>query len=521
MSIETLDDWNTRLGYCGCCGMPECPTPTLVCESKYATARWDTGSEGEQYEENLEAWETDRDEWVAVDPDNRNPWDYPVDRPEIPENTLYGTWVQYDRPVGDDEDPMPAIYRKTTDNGRTQETVLYTGETGSKIATNDWYYNSVSEDYVAAYSTSCTRTKTYASDPPPGPDSVKDAVEGTYGNYGEMLTCEATENPTFVASLPTWNMEDLGGFLPDPPTSVHAGGVNYPWVEENPKKYEVIAGTTVNYDSGSATVKFGTTQAADACPGPWGQPQGGDYLVWRWADLSVVGAERSYTLGDPMTREDMAAENVAALDDIQEWSGGGCVAHFNISWRFISDFDWTIPESRLYKDAFKVVNLRRALPSSNMTKVRSRFRIPESHLGSYFKITYDIVEIPDGWDAMIDDPEYVVPDPPTGDPVPQVPKPGRPERSFVSQDNVVTWTGPGTPVPDPIIEDDEQSPDFGEVTNQVAIDAAEATWLTPWFEIPPPTVEGERRVVNIRFTCYHGTKYGVKPQVTGEALELP
>ena len=32
-TIETLDDWNTRLGDCGCCLMPVCPTPELECQS--------------------------------------------------------------------------------------------------------------------------------------------------------------------------------------------------------------------------------------------------------------------------------------------------------------------------------------------------------------------------------------------------------------------------------------------------------------------------------------------------------
>jgi hypothetical protein len=35
-TIETLEDWNTRLGYCGCCGMPDCPTPEIEIENKEA-----------------------------------------------------------------------------------------------------------------------------------------------------------------------------------------------------------------------------------------------------------------------------------------------------------------------------------------------------------------------------------------------------------------------------------------------------------------------------------------------------
>lgn len=106
-----------------------------------------------------------------------------------------------------------------------------------------------------------------------------------------------------------------------------------------------------------------------------------------------------------------------------------------------------------------------------LTPYRFRFKIPSSHTGTFFKITYDIAEFPT--DPLVDD-------------------------SFVSEDNVVEWTGPGDP------EDSE-----------------DATWLTDWIEIDPPDVPGERRVVNIRFTCYQGTKYGVKPQTTGESFTPP
>lgn len=106
--------------------------------------------------------------------------------------------------------------------------------------------------------------------------------------------------------------------------------------------------------------------------------------------------------------------------------------------------------------------------NATAAKGRFRFRIPTTHLGTKFTITYDVGEFPTG-----------------GDP------------SFVSQDNVVEWTGPGTGA------------------------SSDPSWLTPWVEIDPPEVPGERRVVNIRFTCYTGTKYGSKPQVMGEALELP
>jgi hypothetical protein len=105
----------------------------------------------------------------------------------------------------------------------------------------------------------------------------------------------------------------------------------------------------------------------------------------------------------------------------------------------------------------------------DLVKTRVRFRIPTTHTGSYFKITYDIAEFPED-----------------GDP------------SFISQDNVIEWTGPGT---------GEQS---------------DPSWLAgDWVEIDPPEVPGQRRIVNIRYTCYAGTKFGVRPQVEGESLEIP
>jgi hypothetical protein len=108
--------------------------------------------------------------------------------------------------------------------------------------------------------------------------------------------------------------------------------------------------------------------------------------------------------------------------------------------------------------------------SATVRSARFRFRIPDTHTGSYFKITYDIAEFPD--DEEVDP-------------------------FFVSQDNVVEWAGPGT----------------GDIDDP--------SWLTDWVVIDPPYDPGERRVVNIRYTCYSGTKYGSKPQVMGEAFSPP
>lgn len=95
-----------------------------------------------------------------------------------------------------------------------------------------------------------------------------------------------------------------------------------------------------------------------------------------------------------------------------------------------------------------------------LTKVRYRWRIPTTHLGSYFKITWDILNEPVGWDDE------------------GIPLEERPV-AFRERDLTVEWAGPGT--------GDEEDP----------------SWLSGgWYELAVPDFEGERRIVNIRFECY-------------------
>lgn len=79
-----------------------------------------------------------------------------------------------------------------------------------------------------------------------------------------------------------------------------------------------------------------------------------------------------------------------------------------------------------------------------------------------------------------------------------------PLRTFVSEDNVLTWTGPGSGAAD------------------------DPSRFTNWVDLPPPDVSGienkqsvRHRVVNIRFSCRENWFIGEVPQVTGEAVNLP
>lgn len=217
--------------------------------------------------------------------------------------------------------------------------------------------------------------------------------------------------------------------------------------------------TTWTRFSGCRKSQIGTLPLSpQGCPGPFA-----DYAYTRAVDATRV---RHYKLelSEPVTADDLIAEAdanlAAAVWSSESISPFAPKAIFELDWPVIADRVWP----PCGDDNFEGINGVEA----SKRRIRFRFRIPTSHGGSKFYITYDIAEFPED-----------------GDP------------SLVSQDNVVEWTGPGTG------------------------SSSDPSWLTPWVEIDPPTDPGERRIVNIRFTCYSGTRYGSKPQVMGEALEIP
>lgn len=95
-----------------------------------------------------------------------------------------------------------------------------------------------------------------------------------------------------------------------------------------------------------------------------------------------------------------------------------------------------------------------------LTKVRYRWQVPIIHLGDYFKITWDVLYEPVGWDDE------------------SIPEEDRPVR-FSIKDLTEVWSGPGTGD-----QDDE-------------------SWLAgDWYDLEIPEELGERRVINIRCTMF-------------------
>lgn len=382
MTIETLDDWNTVLGYCGCCEMPTCPTPELECQSISITA-----------------------------------CGFPLPSHE-------------DVPV---EDSCKLWFKKTVTFTETQSGAFTTtigGQPASGTQTRVDIQTTIRE--AKRVDGECEETVTQSS-------------------YSQEIEYEVTiDGETDPFAHYTVSQSTSGDGISCPGTYSYTDILD-----------------SANNDS----------YAINFCPVI-------DFSIdntWSYTSYGVFTKSTTDASTDPdtettinITFEAVSADSVKAeLDELS----------------FPDDATGELCYSATEGDP----DCEGAITGG--TKTRYRWVIPDTFEGSYFKVTWDILEEPDGWDATIDDPDYEPPvpnDPP--EPIPQVPDPDAPDRSFVSQDNTWEWAGPGTSDPD--------------------------SWKSSWYEIDPPTVPGTRRVVNTRFECYR-SPYGNKPQVTGEGVTLP
>jgi hypothetical protein len=177
--------------------------------------------------------------------------------------------------------------------------------------------------------------------------------------------------------------------------------------------------------------------------------------------------DQTIVLTDPITKAELITEALAELDGETYTTATECSAFIFLDWDEVFLGCGTIVSATLY-----YVSVR---------GIKVQFRVPVTHAGSYFKIIFDVIEEPDGWD----------------DETPTV------FRSWYAKDVEREWTGPGT--------GDQDDPSW---------------FLGEPYEIPPPTTEESqkgivRRIVNRRFYCYPNSPYGFKPQIYGEGVTLP
>jgi hypothetical protein len=386
--IETAQDYNQRLEWCGCCTIPLCPAPFVVCETLRATIQIE-----DAYDDgivppgdfNLALWKVYR----SLRTDTTSTADYDVD------NTGSGGF--------------------------------HTISTGSLTTLQDEEWDSLYWKYGGAGDFP-TNSTNYSGD----------------GAFNETLQRNIT-----CAGVTTKELVDETDY------TITYTGPEDEWLVEY-RREEFF------YDCVPPLVPDGSdvTESDESFN-----------IIGVHSSFPVNGITKTttFTVSDPVTWADWLAgaeaEMVAWLASRKAaglWEAGTCKAVYEVTEPTSYPPGPNTAYSH-YSTTFGGVK-----PSIVSTPLRFRFRVPSSHLGSYFKITYDIAEFPE-----------------EGDP------------SFVSQDNVVEWTGPGTG------------------------SSSDPSWLTPWIEIDPPELPGERRVVNIRYTCRHGVKFPALPQVMGEALEIP
>jgi hypothetical protein len=382
MSIETLTDWNERLGYCGCCEMPECPAPVVVCETLTATIQLDSAYDDGDVPPgafDLSLWKVYR----SLRTSTTSTADYDVD--------------------------------ETGSGG------FHTISTGSLTTLKDEEWDSLYWKYGGAGDFP-TNSTVYSGD-----GSFTQTEERNYTCAGvttKELKTQTDYTITYTGPDDLWLREyRFEDFFYDcvPPLAPDGSDV-----VESSLSQDIVAVHSIPVNGVTKVTTFTVSNP------------------FTWAEW-LAGAEAALPAW-------IASRKTAGL-----WASGSCEASYVVT----PPTSYPSGPNNFYLDYFSAfTNIRvRAKP------VRFRFRIPTSHTGSKFYITYDIAEFPED-----------------GDP------------SFVSEDNVVEWTGPGTG------------------------SSSDPSWLTPWVEIDPPEVPGQRRVVNIRYTCYSGTKYGSKPQVMGEAF---
>lgn len=123
-----------------------------------------------------------------------------------------------------------------------------------------------------------------------------------------------------------------------------------------------------------------------------------------------------------------------------------------------------------YYTATKVEPEDERVTAAAIRYARHGWSVPTSHPGTWYKVAWDILDEPDGWDA----------------PDTQFP------RSLIQKDQTWEWTGPGNP-------------------------ALPASWKSGFYTIDPPQIPGTRRPVNGRAYCYR-SPYGTLPTPFGEQV---
>lgn len=476
--IETLDDWNEILSRGCCCAMPSCPIPLETCKSinGQLTSQGFIDPEATSWMRYLKFGTK---KWINTSGSENGTFDgygtYLAATHTANAETFQGDEITrlYYGAVGCESYPVeePTTHCEATGSATTEFFDVKTWSTGLVAPpVINYVYDQTSTSTVSISSAEGLETDEHKAWEIlfPTLEDYEDAV-AIYDAY-------LVDYAQYELDLAEWY---AGGSVGDPPTEPDV-------VEEPPPEPEEFYGPCVwqlTQDIDIYAHWFGYNSDGTSAAPPLDQ----DALDAWWQDPGTSdppcpGSSTETTIetgSTPLTVMLRPTCGVDASDintDDSDYREGKTLAEWKTLVESVIEGDLNFDNEECLGDlctALRHETGEDSSPELNASLIlqatRVSWDVDDSHGGTAFHLLFDVLEEPE-----------------EGDP------------SFFAVDVPRDWTGPGTGPQE------------------------HASWnLGTYYEIPPPDVPGERRIVNRRFWCHPNSPYGYKPQVTGEGIELP
>ena len=535
MAIETLDEWNAVLGYCGCCAMPSVTAPLQVCESLSSTFLFHGYKETKPAVGDAAPVTTRyKNQGSTETIDKSGSTEFKAGETLITKTTRtakgshfigYGYNLTYQGNIGSGQGcpeylPPLAVF-----------TCLASGSASWKFENlQNW---GTTEDPGSAFSTARQVTATISSAEGDQTEEHK-AWELVYGDaegYDAALATYETDHAQYLEDYETYETAYQawidGGEIGDPPSEPTDATEPTPEPEEfyGPCDFKVV--TTTQWFAHAFGYNTDGSSADDAPPGAFQEwldegavgdpPASGTRTVVTntQSPLSMIAAyaeagdSGTYSnvngFNGPVDYEAWLSEVSALVSANSNFPKDDCVGNFCNASYFISDsndpnqwilesdifrFRWQLDPRIVYKNTPTGQEIDSFWPGTYFKVVWQVLTEPPAYAAWHeLKLIYDAaVAAHDAWEAdttipMPEEPE--IPDNPGEAPTPA---------ATLSEDQIWEWTGPLNPE---------------EV----------ATYQSPWYVVSAPIIKATKRIVNIRYYGYN-SPYGSVPQITGEGYEI-
>lgn len=239
---------------------------------------------------------------------------------------------------------------------------------------------------------------------------------------------------------------------------------------------DLTTATTATFSSG----RWDATSVSEApTTEPTTPPWADGPMVYSAVGVWREGSGNNHTLSGPVTKSDFMGDVETALDSMS-WGSCSSSGGSGSAWGDYNTSLWPTADDFLAEFGSLApcppppgTSNRNTYVQFGKKKMRLRWLVPSTFLGSYFKITWDFVYFPNRYVVFSSGGDFE-------------------DGEFALENATWEWTGPGDPG-DP------------------------ASWQSPWFEypeLPSGYTSGAIYVRNIRYECYR-SPYGSVPAVTG------